>query len=429
MLETNSLIMNLESTVLNFSEEVMGVINEYSNSEKLISFLRDIIEEDIRNLMDAVEGEYFDQYLTLVSHLIEVKELLLPILQLPEGTDTTVYTSQLEKSLQKTEIQKASVKISECSKELESLKDFYKAFANKTEKTKDRFENILENGKFYFNLCENECKVEILCMNDTKYSVSDISDLRSRALLIQNRFDKKLLPTASFNMTKTLSRFLEKVDAATEILETYHQLKMLGHPSFEFVDLCLEMDDLEEKKTSLFKMCDDWRNDLEEYRQKYSCLKYIKSEQLQLLFNYTKRTCRNKTQSGEESCIKSVLWYLHPNLNFPLIKKCCLNNSTSPRDMLEIVALCLDERFKKLQLKGKALPSFIEAKSPHSKFSKNFSFIRVDKDSESGLNLIIGWFSMKCNKLPLPSQVVVCSENTSWDELYLLLLRSMNEFL
>lgn len=423
MLQTNSLIKDLESAVLNFSEEVMGVIIEYSNSKNLISFLKDIMKEDIRNLMDAVEEEYFDQYLTLVSHLIEVKELLLPILQLPVGTDTIVYTSQIEKSLQKTKIQKATVKISECSKELESLKNFYKAFSNKTEKTKHRIKNILKNGRFYFNLCENECKVEILCTDDKKYSVSDISDLRSRALLIQNRF-KSLMPIDSIDKTKNLSIFLKKVDAATQILETYQQLKMLGHPSYEFVDHCLELDDLEETKASLFKICNDWRDDLEEYRQKYSCLKYIKSEQLHLLFDYTKRLCTKRDQSSKESDIRSILWYLHPDLSFPLKENCFINECDSPRHMLDIVVVCLEERFKELELIGKSFPSFCKAGSPHLKFSKSCSFIRVDKDSESGPSLILGWFHMRCNKLPLPSQVVVCSENTSWDELYLLLLRS-----
>lgn len=428
MSEAYSIITDIESSVLNFSADVMAVMIEYSISENLISFLRDIMEEDIRNLMDAVEGEYFDQYLPLVSHLVEVKELLLPVLKLPKGTDITVYISQIEQSLQKTEIQKPAVKIAQCSKELDSLKNFYKAFANKTEKTKDRIENILDKGKFYFKLSEKECTVEILCIDDTMYTASDLSDLRSRALLIQSRFDKKLiLPSASSTMTKTLSLFLEKVDAATEILDIYQRLKMLGHPLFEIVDSNVEMSDLEQEKAHLRKTCDEWGNDLEEYRQKYSCLKYIKSEQLQLLFDYTKSFAQvrnDENQTRNKSDIKSVLWYLHPDLEFAMIDEGCISGDDSPRHNLDVVVHCLEDNFMKLEPKGQVCPITIKADSSNIKFSKNLNFICVDKDSGVGPNLILGWFLMKCNKLPLPCQIVVCSENTSWDELYLLLLRS-----
>lgn len=428
MLEAYSFIMDMESSVLNFSADVMAVMIEYSISENLISFLREIMEEDIRNLMDAVEGEYFDQYLPLVSHLVEVKELLLPVLKLPKGTDITVYTSKIENSLQKTEIQKAAAKIAQCSKELDSLKNFYKAFANKTEKTKDRIENILDKGKFHFKLSEKECTVEILCIDDTMYTASDLSDLRSRALLIQSRFDKKLiLPSASSTMTKTLSFFLEKVDAATEILETYQRLKMLGHPLFEIVDSNVEMSDLEWEKAHLRKICDEWGNDLDEYRQRFSCLKYIKSEQLQLLFKYTKSFAQiryDENQTRNRADIKSVLWYLHPDLEFSMIDEGCISGDDSPRQNLDMVVHCLEDNFMNLKPRGQVCPITIKADSSNIKFSKNLNFICVDKDSGVGPNLILGWFLMKCNTLPLPSQVVVCNENTSWDELYLLLLRS-----
>lgn len=425
MLKTNSLILDMDISVINFGEEVMGVMIEYSNSKHLISFLKDIMDEDIRNLMDAVEGEYFDQYLQLVSSLVEVKEFLHPILQLPEGTDTAVYISQIEKSLQKTEIQKATVKISECSKELDSLKNFYKAFSNKTEKTKDRIENILKKGEFYFKMSEMECTVEIFCKDGTKYTALDLSDLRSRALLIQSRFDKKIMPTSSSNMTKNLSLFLETVDAASEILETYQHLKMLGHPLYKKVDSNVKIEDLAETNTYLCQICDEWKNDLDEYRQKYSCLKYIKSEHLQLLFDYTKPFERDDVEENKtkkEVDIKSVLWYIHPDLELRYIDEGCV--SDTPRHNLDILVHCLEDDFNNLEFRGKHFPPFIKADSSDVKFSKTLNFICVDKDSGAGPNLILGWFLMKCNKLPLPSQVVLCSNNTSWDELYLLLLRS-----
>lgn len=60
MLQINFLIKDLEFVVFNFSEEVMGVIIEYLNLKNFIFFFKDIMKEDIRNLMDVVEEEYFD---------------------------------------------------------------------------------------------------------------------------------------------------------------------------------------------------------------------------------------------------------------------------------------------------------------------------------------------------------------------------------
>lgn len=60
MLEINFLILEMEFFVVNFGKDVMGVIMEYLNLKYFIFFLKDIIKEDLRNLMDVVEGEYFD---------------------------------------------------------------------------------------------------------------------------------------------------------------------------------------------------------------------------------------------------------------------------------------------------------------------------------------------------------------------------------
>lgn len=59
MLEVYFFIMDMEFFVLNFSVDVMVVMIEYLILENFILFLREIMEEDIRNFMD-VEGEYFD---------------------------------------------------------------------------------------------------------------------------------------------------------------------------------------------------------------------------------------------------------------------------------------------------------------------------------------------------------------------------------
>lgn len=427
MLETNSLIMSLESSLINFSEEVVGVINEYTSSENLISFLREILGEDFRNLMDASDAENFNQYLQLVSHLIEVRELLIPILQLPEDSLTTLYTEQFEKRLRKTKIKQAAQKIARCREELVSLKNFYNLFANKTEKANDQIKKILQNGKFFFKINENECTMEVVCEDNLKCTASDIIDLRNRALLIQKRFANTFSSTDTTNETQNSRQYLEKFDCATELLEYYQQLKMLGHPLYDAVDSNVEIGHLEKQKIDLSEICDKWRNKLKEFRQKYSCLKYIKSEQLHLLFKYTKNSSDDQYHLGKKADFDSLLWYIHPDLNLSIIEEKVITENVSFLEKLNLILSCIEDNFKKLKVTRKWFPKSITDSTSEMKFSKNMNFICVDKNSKVGLNLILGWFLMKCKKFPLPSQVVVCSEDTSWDELYLILLRSREQ--
>lgn len=427
MLETNSLIMSLESSLINFSEEVVAVINEYTSSENLISFLREILGEDIRNLVDASDAENFYQYLPLVSHLIEVREFLIPILHLPEDSLATLYTEQFEKRLCKTEIKNAAEKIALCREELDSLKNFYNLFANKTEKANDKIKNILQNGKFIFKINENECTMEVLCEDNLKCTASDIIDLRNRALLIQKRFANTFSSTDTTNETENSRQYLKNVDCATRLLEYYQQLKMLGHPLYDAVDSNVEIGHLEREKINLSEICDKWRNNLKEFRQKYSCLKYIKSEQLHLFFKYTKSLSDEKYQLGKKADFDSLLWYIHPDLSLSIIDEKVITENVSFLDKLNLILSCIENNFKKLKVTRKWFPKSITDNTSEMKFSKNMNFICVDKNSNVGPNFILGWFLMKCKRFPLPSQVVICSEDTSWDELYLILLRSREQ--
>lgn len=424
MLKTNSLIIRIESDIVNFSEETMYVLNQFSESQNLVSFLREIENEDIRNLIDSVEGECFDQFLPLVSNLVEVKGLLLPVLDLPEKTETRKFIKTFEQSLEKTNMQQAVSKISQCSQELESLKSFYKTFANKSEKTKERITNILEGGCFHFKSAGEDSRMELHCKDGTKLSASELSDMRSRVLLLQNKFENVYLPNASCSLTQSFSDFLRKADDAAEILEIYKQLKMFGYPSlFESVDEKIEMGALEEKKNSLLKTCEKWRNDLNEFRHEYYCMKYIKSEHLPLLFNHIERNADEKKQN--KLVIESILHFLHPRLELRIQSRD--NFSAGSRGYLEMVVHGLEENFSSLALNAQPFPKSKKTHLFQNTLYKSLYFVCIDRRSGMGLNFLLGLFRTKCNTVPLPSQVVLCCENTSWDEIYLLLLRCKDD--
>nr|XP_022330577.1 uncharacterized protein LOC111128905 isoform X2 [Crassostrea virginica] len=425
MLNTDALIKQIESEIVNFSEKTIAVINQLSESQNLVSFLGEIKNEDTRNLIDAVEGEYFDQYLPLVSHLVDVQELLLPIL---EKTETREYIKAIEDSIESTKIEKVIYKIAHCSQELDSLKSFYKTFANKSEKTKERITNILEEGCFQFKSAGEDCRMELSYIGSTNLSASELSDMRSRVLLLQNKFENIYLRNASGSLTQSFSKFLKKIDDAAEILEIFKQLQISGYPLFrnfemsdlkgrKQLDVKIEVGDLEERKHSLLKSCNEWRNDLNEFRQQYFCMRYIKSEHLPILFNYIES---NDDERKTQTLVKSILYFLHPGLELIVNRD---TFSEGPRGYLEMLARALEKRFNSLALCKKTFPESKKHHHLHGTLSKNLYFLCIDKQRRNGLNVLLGLFRTKCNTLPLPNQVVICNENTSWDEIYLLLLR------
>lgn len=80
-------------------------------------------------------------------------------------------------------------------------------------------------------------------------------------------------------------------------------------------------------------------------------------------------------------------------------ENCFINECDFLCYMLDIVVVCFEERFKELELIGKFFLLFCKVGFLYLKFLKSCSFICVDKDSELGLSLILGWFYMRCNKL------------------------------
>lgn len=101
-----------------------------------------------------------------------------------KGIDIVEYIFVIEKGLLNIKINNLIEVIKFCIKELSSIKRFYEYFVNKIEKIKDQIKNIIENGVFFFKLNEMECLVEIICKDDIKYIVFDLSGLRSRVLFI-----------------------------------------------------------------------------------------------------------------------------------------------------------------------------------------------------------------------------------------------------
>lgn len=174
---------------------MLAILQELQKSSLLIKFLMTVVDEDIRNLIDAVE-EHSEQYVreSTVSDLIEVKRFMQPLLKQKYDDNIQKFFTAMNKSMETSGIKKVDQKIYECSSNLHSLKALYNHVANRGEHTKEIIENIVKRGIFHFSLKEKECEVCVEYKQDKKshsYSKSYLNDLRSRALLILNADEKQ----------------------------------------------------------------------------------------------------------------------------------------------------------------------------------------------------------------------------------------------
>ncbi|XP_028396279.1 uncharacterized protein LOC114520246 [Dendronephthya gigantea] len=133
---------NIKQIVSVFSgEELTGVIKELSTCRELLSFMEEIVDEDIRFLIDAVE-EHSDQFVfeSSVSDLIDVHGFLAPLIR--KKNDKTLELQGFLDMLKKSCNGHKDIegKIKQCSMNVNSLRGLYMSIANRGEMTKEIIE-------------------------------------------------------------------------------------------------------------------------------------------------------------------------------------------------------------------------------------------------------------------------------------------------
>lgn len=404
---------------------MLAILEELQKSSLLIKFLMTVVDEDIRNLIDAVE-EHSEQYVreSTVSDLIEVKRFMQPLLKQKYDDNIQKFFTAMNKSMETSGIKKVDQKIYECSSNLHSLKALYNHVANRGEHTKEIIENIVKRGIFHFSLKEKECEVCVEYKQDKKshsYSKSYLNDLRSRALLILNADEKQQDKTQiSQNKKEHLGPFIEIVDVALDIGHMCVLLKGTGHFEFANFEQKRKKDTLQDLLMELKSKYKDWCNVLYECRRRFYLMNYIHSDQLQLLYNFT------KTGENKESVI-TILKFINPAVSdfndilYILKQK---NEDSCPEKNLEVLGLAL-------QCIGKSLVPNAEImfdRKPNSKLSEivqpgRLYVTALEPDSQLVVRTLLALHWHTNQNIPFAHNILLCNRNTSMDEITLLLNR------
>lgn len=420
-------LVSVASVVNVVNTDMLAILKELQKSSSLIEFLLTVVDEDIRNLIDAVE-EHSEQYVreSTVSDLIEVKRFLQPLLKQKYDQNIQKFFGAMSRSLETSGIKNVERKIHECYSNLHSLKALYNHVANRGEHTKEIIENIVRRGVFHFSLKEKECDIVVEYKQDKKthrFSKSYLNDLRSRALLILNAEDKQQDKLQIFQQKKEhLSQFIEMVDIALNIGHVCVLLKGAGHFQYVKFEHKKKNDTLQDLLKELKSKYEEWCKALCECRSRFYLMNYIHSDQLQLVYNFT------KTGDNKESVI-TILKFINPAVsNMEDILHLLHQNheDSCPEKNLEALGKALEIIGKKIVPEAEMMFD----RKPNSKLSDivqpgRLYVTALEPDSQLVVRTVLALHWHTTQSIPFAQNILLCNRNTSTDEITLLLNRCL----
>lgn len=432
--------LDLMYSVINMlSDHSFDIIEAIGKCSSLVDFLKETVDEDIRNLIDAVEDISEQQVReSTVSGLIEIKQMLLPLLKGESGESCKEILCQVEQQITKTsKTTSIPVKIHECMDNLHNLKFLYHNVANRGEQTKQIVKNICEHGVFRFFLDERPGCVLVEARYEQNESIvrkniSELTDLRSRSLLLMNK------ESSIDNLSREqVENFVEYIDLSIDVADLYTLLHTSGH--FKYMAINNEEllpGDLALTRRKLDEELEEWQTELSEERKKHYFMNFIHGFRLHSMFQYLNMNddVANEDKENLEDTVNSILVFVHQNMKARELRKhylekrekCkfwtnkewlnCLGTAlhaaySSSFTDLEKDILCKDKndtlKITDVVEEGKLFVSQLDERSPYT------------------VRTVLALYANTVNRMPMPHQVLFCTPETTLDEIELLIERCL----
>ncbi|XP_028396105.1 uncharacterized protein LOC114520095 [Dendronephthya gigantea] len=451
--DLDELMADFRQKIKQFSGEGLEcVFKELSCSSELVSFMEEIVDDDIRFLIDAVE-EHFDQSVSesSVSDLIVVHGFLAPLIKKKnnEKLDVEEFSSILKKS--PVRLEDIAGKIKQCSMNVNSLRGLYTSIANRGEMTKEIISNCLSRGEYWVSQEDGKCETKMSyepqgSSKDKKYySLPELHDLRSRAHLIATSRKNTIKATSSgFNECSEDSlkrdknidfdKFINQVNLLTEISALLSILRSSGCVKYENFEVNIKAaDDLKEFRDNLLDHKRKWDEALEGARKKYYFLNYYRSDQIRTIYYFLmdERNMDGSKVNCDE--VLSLIHFVDPAITEQKLRKQqdqqqkpYLKDIAKPKSLPEAVGEALEKLFKQSEPVVRPI-SYGCQNHLHSKEAKvipgEIFVVCLELKSPLTANVILTLYENTSNAFPEPYQIVFCSSQTTWEEIHLLLQR------
>ena len=426
--------------------ETMNVISEIGKARDLLEFSRGKAKEDMTVLIDAVE-EHFEQLVNvteaIVSDLIEVHRFLRTIFK-AEKIDPLDFLEMVKVGLQNSK--GMAVKINVCRCNIHSLNNLYMNLANRGEMTKETIANILKSGSYNLSIePSGEWNVTLSYLSESgnvvKLPEAELQDLRSRALLISGS-DKKRVPAAKehckpIEAETTLvefGQFIEQVDLVFEIVNTCLELQRSGNPKYKTFWAeglsAVKLRSIESKVKEVKEDSTTWEATLASARKKHPFLNFFWSDQLWTLYDFfTGRDGNGRNPVNEAAC--TLLRFIDPSISLHELdhfQNLYKASQTSLEGQLCSIGTVLDLAFKtRRKAHGVVLDTFPARVTSEAAKPMRFQVALLDSNSTQTVHAAMSLFKEFNGRIPEPSHLLFCQEDTSWDEVSLFLRRCVNK--
>ncbi|XP_046854791.1 uncharacterized protein LOC124447744 isoform X2 [Xenia sp. Carnegie-2017] len=413
------------------------VMIELGDAPELIKFICEIVDEDIRVLIDAVE-EHSDEAVqaSVVSDLIQVHGFLAPIIKKRDFPPDLILTALVDTCKKQT---KMAEKIHYCSEYVHSLRGLYQNLANREEMTREIIKHCLANGVFNIKLdSSGSCQITMIYQKEKNKivvkSMDDLQDLRSRAHLI---LSSEQIPE---NLTEIKTKdavnfyaFIEQVNLLSEIEEAIINLQSSGYVKYqkdcEWESLS-GTKDLEETMSQLSNDFKDWQQSLSEARKHHYFLNYFWSDQLSVIFNFISR--ENSSENDVQNVV-TLMKFVDPTINAKRLRNfqsfCVVDKFGSPLEIVEAIGSALNDIFSDVRptlSSRKIFNDIIHPKPNLSVHNGELYIVALEKDSVKTVNVMLSLYENTTNAFPEPHQVLFCNETTPWEQLHIFLSRCFN---
>ena len=439
-------LSQVQKMISNFMEvdEVDEVIVELGQSLGLVNFLKEVVNEDVRVLIDAVE-EHSDDLVkeSLVSMFIQVHGFLAPaIKKCQAGSAPDLILMEVVRHC--ATVKDMSIKIRQCSEHVHSLKRLYQNVANREEMTKEIIENCLSKGVFDISLDDSgNCQIKMSYKKDdnniTKKSMSELHDLRSRAHLILSSDKKpKDAPTQKINYAD----FIEQVNILSEIEETILCLQSSGYIKYQNAQPwspIKKTKHLEELRDKLQEELREWEESLQNARQQHYFLNYYWSDQLCALYNFL--THQNLPQANFVNTL-TLIHFVDPTIDKQRLRqyraletRSHQKSQKSQDTQLEIVSMIgnvLDDIFASTRpvlrnILDEVMPYFQPVECNASVKKGELYVVVLEENSPLTVNVMLCLYENTTNGYPEPYQVIFCGPHTTWEEIQIFLQRCFTQ--
>ena len=436
-------MQEVEETISCFSgDDIDSVIKELSRSRELVGFIEEIVDEDIRFLIDAVD-EYSDQFVSesSVSDLIDVHGFLAPFIRKKnqEKFDPQDFLEMLKTSC--TGHRDIADKMKQCSLHVNSFRGLYTSIANRGEVTKEIIHNCLHNGDYVVSQNAGKCETMMTYVlpdsGEEKrriYSLQDLHDLRSRAHLIVT--SRKNTVKIAFNHPDEgkedidFDDFINQINLLTEISTLLSKLRSSGYIKYQNYWLRMKTtDDLQTNKETLQNDLENWENILKKARENFYFLNYYNSDQICMLYNFL-------VNESDVACndVLSLIHFIDPTISEQQLQQYKqgqklrkLDSKNNANSLVLTVGEALQIIFTNWQSVIRPISNDGQSQS-NSRLEATVSpgeiFVAIlEPGSPLTANVILELYKNTSNAFPEPYQIVFCSTETTWEELHLLLER------